>query len=222
MFEILFTLLIILVFLILLFLIIPYHYKLAVNYNNKLLLNFSFSFLFLKLKLKVNPRNELLILKIFNFKKKFILADPSISNKSKSFIEKKSQEIIDYSLEEDNQIKKKLKFFLEILNKENISHIFNFFKSLFKELKADIFKVNLLFSFADPYYNGLFLAYYFTFKELTGCKNLKAEIYWEGVIFKAKAHLKGKIIPLKILFICLKFIFSFKTFKILRQYYNSK
>jgi hypothetical protein len=99
--------------------------------------------------------------------------------------------------------------------------LFKFILDIIKILKADYLKLNLLFSFEDPYYNGLFLAYYYTFKEVFDYPNIKVEVNWQEVIFEADGSIGGKIRPGEIIYHILKFIFSLKSLKIFWHLYQS-
>lgn len=225
------------------FLALPLHYSFLVNYDENLIVELSLSLLFLKLKFKLSPKNNLITFNIFNFSRVLSLNDSAVIKKSKKFIERKFREKIESKFkgnnidDEDDKLndknnnanenkskKRKLKFksYLILLNKENISHIFKLIINIFKKLKADTFNLYFLISSADPYYNGLFLACFFTFKEISGFKNMKADIAWGKTIFKTNFFIQGKIIPLKLIFVFLNFFFSLQTFKILKELFKLK
>lgn len=148
-------------------------------------------------------------------------------------IKKKSKKIVTEKIEKlsSAEIKKKepkdksaFNFDFKLINKDNLNHIFSFILQMLKILKMDYLKLYLCFSFDDPYYNGLFLAYYYTIKEFFDYPDLKAEVNWQEVIFEADGSAGGKIIPAQIIFHLFKFIFSIKSIKIFWRLYqlNSK
>lgn len=225
MLQFLFLFLIFLIFFIILLLALPYHYDLSFNLQDKLNYSFSFSVIFLKLFFEGDIKKQSLFFKIFSYKKEIKLED----NKITSFIENKSKKLIKEKIiqktaekkENQGKSKKKYKFDFSLINRENLNHIFRFIIEMIRILKMDYLKLSLVFSFDDPYYNGIFLAYYYTLKELFDYPDLKAEINWQEVVFEAKGSTGGKIIPLKIIWQLLKFIFSIKSLKIFWQLYQS-
>jgi hypothetical protein len=232
--QFIFLLLIILIFSIFLFIALPYRYALSFDYDQKLDLSVNFSVLIFKIDFKKIGNQKLLYLEILNFKKKFkldkLIEENAVTDfmqqKSKNFIQNKFKKFSGKDKEEKikNKDKKKsdFKFPFSLISKENLSHLFQFITNLIKRLKPDHLKLDLLFSLADPYYNGLFLAYYYTFKSLVDYPNIKAEINWQEVMFKGKGAIGGKIIPLLIIWQFIAFVFSLKTLKILWQLYKSK
>mgnify|MGYP000450398184 CR=1 FL=1 len=152
-------------------------------------------------------------------------------NKITAFIENKSKKIIKEKIgqksaaekkeKKSDKSKNKFKFDFKLINRKNLNHIFRFILKLIKFLKMDYLKLSLVFSTADPYYNGIFLAYYYTFKELFDYPDIKAQINWQEVVFEAEGSAGGTIIPLKIFWQLFKFIFSFKSLKIFWQLYQS-
>jgi hypothetical protein len=229
--QFIFLLLIILIFSIFLLIALPYSYAFSFDYEQKLDFSFYFSVLIFKLDFKKIGNQKLLYLEILNFKKKFslnkLIEENAVTNfmqqKSKNFIQNKFKKISGENDKEINEEKKsKFSFPFRIISRENLSHIFQFIINLIKKLKPDYLKLDLLFSLADPYYNGLFLAYYYTLKSLLDYPDIKAEINWQEVMFKGKGAIGGKIIPLLIIWQFIAFIFSLKTLKILWQLYKSK
>lgn len=225
--QFLFFLLFFLIFFILLITALPYYYKLSLNYDQNIKLQFWLSILFLQVKIDILDEDNEFQIQIFNYQKIFKTKKiSSEENKAAKFIQEKGKKFFENKFNKDNkektnEDKKKFKFPFHIITRENLNHIFSLLIKIIKELKPDFLKLNLQFSFPDPYYNGLFLAYYYTFKELTNYPDLKAEINWQEVMFKVKTSLGGKIIPLKLFLILLNFIFSGKSFKIFWQIYKS-
>lgn len=223
--QFLFIIIIFIIFFIILLISLPYRYDFSLNFKDKLFYSFSVSVLFFKITLKADLNDQYLSLKIFNFNKELKLSD---NNKIVSFIENKSKKIVENKITKNNPeaekeivTKAKLKFYLKLITKENLNHIFKFVLQIIKKLKIDYLKLNILFSAADPYFNGLFLAYYYTFKSFFDCPDIKVKISWQEVVFKAEASAGGKIIPIKIILQFLKFIFSLKSLKIFWQLYKS-
>lgn len=225
--QILFLLIIFLIFSIILLLVLPYHYALYFKFEKTLEYHLSLSLLFLQLIYKANSEERLFYLKIFNFKKQFKINEKKeiaefIKDKSKKIIYKKiKQKTASEKREKTVKSKNKFKFDYSLINKENLDHIFKFIIKMVKFLKMDYLKLKLVFSFADPYYNGLFLAYYYTFKELFDYPDLKARINWQEQIFEAEGSTGARIIPLTIIWQLLKFIFSIKSLKIFWKLYQS-
>lgn len=207
MLQLLFFFFIFLIFLIFLFIVLPYHYDFNFNYSQGLNLNCSLSVLFFKINLDISNFKNQFYLQIFNYKKKL-----SIKNYSSEI--KDHSKLVLYKLKTD-------KLILKLIDKEIIKHFFKFFKNIITEIKPNYFKLNILFSFSDPYYNGLVLAFYSAFKQFSKKSNLKIKINWQKVTFNADGKISGQIIPIKVLFIFLNFIFSLKTFKIFWRIYKS-
>lgn len=229
MLHFIFFIIIFLILLIILIMIIPYHYFLKLSYKKEMYYQFNLSFLFVDIFLIKNKVQNFLSIKVFNLKKRVNLSLLSKSNKGKinkslTKVKKVGSEKIKNTLSpsEDNKKKKLIKFkrTLKIFNRDNLKHLLNFLIQLFSDLKADKFKLNLLFSAADPYYNGLFLAFYYSAKEILDLKNFKAEICWEEVKLEAELEILGRIILAELFFDFLKFAFSFKTLKIFKEIYQ--
>lgn len=230
MLQFLFLILIFIIFSTILLLVLPYHYDLYFKYEKKLRYQISFSILFLQLIFRGDSGGQLLFLKIFNFKKQLNIND---KNKIAGFIKDKSKKVIKEKIKQKTttqkkdkpaKSKKKFKFDYSLINRKNLNHIFNFIVEILKNLKLNYLKLSLVFSFGDPYYNGLFLAYYYAFKELFDYPDITVQINWQEVVFEAEGSAGGKIIPLKIIWQLLKFIFSIKSLKIFWKLYqkNSK
>ncbi|CCU78543.1 membrane protein [Halanaerobium saccharolyticum subsp. saccharolyticum DSM 6643] len=226
MLQFLFLFIIFLIFLIVLLITFPYHYALSFKFKENLIYSFSVSVIFLKVIFKGDTNKKYIDLEIFNLKKEFNLDD---NNKIAGFIENKSKKIIKEKIINKTTVDKKekrekagFKFYFKLINKEFLNHIFKFIVEIIKNLKMDYLKLNFVFSFADPYFNGLFLAYYYTFKELFDYPDIKARINWQEVIFEAEAYAGGKIIPIKIIWQVFKFILSLKSLKFFWSLYQLK
>lgn len=228
MLELLFFLLIFIIFFIILTISLPYHYDLYFSFDEVFKYRLSISVLFLQLFLKNNSENQSLFIKVFNLKKEINISN---DNKAVNFIEKKSKKLIRKKIKNKTEInndkkvvskkkRSKFNFIFKLINQENLNQLFKFILDMIKILKIDYLKMKVVFSLADPYYNGLFLAYYYTFKQIFDYPDLSLEINWQEVVFKAKASAGGKIIPLQIFAHILRFIFSFKSLKIFWQLYQ--
>ncbi len=221
----LFLFVIFLIFFLILLITLPYHYALSFKFQEKLTYKLYFSVIFLELIFKDDLDKKSLFLKIFDFKKEIKLDD---NNKIAVFIENKSKKIIKQKIVNKNALgkkktakKNKFKFDFKLITKENLDHIFKFILGIIKELKIDYLKLSFVISFADPYLNGLFLGYYYTFKNLFDYPEIQAKISWQEVIFKAEGSAGGKIIPIIIIWQFLSFIFSIKSLRIFWQLYQS-
>lgn len=208
-----FLFLIFLIFFLFLLLIFSHHYQLTFNYSDNLNLNFFFSLLFIKIKLKASDEGKEFYLQIFKFKIPLSFTDEhfKIGAQSKSIFSNFSSDKSSF----------KLTHFINLVNKEYLNHLFKFFKSIISELKPNFFSLNLLLSFADPYYNGLFVGYYEMLRGMTNCSNIKVAVNWQEACFQGDGKIAGRIVPIKILFIFLKFIFSLKSLKLFWQLYKS-
>lgn len=234
--QFLVLLLVILIFSIIALLSLSFHYQISFLYDQKLQYSFSGSVLFLTISAEKNAEATLLLLKILSFKKEFKLNNFTVeANTVGNFIKNKTTDFIKEKFEKDEVVeeekikiekkkkkKSKFNFPLRLINKENLTHLFKFLVELIRTLRPDYLKLNLLFSFADPYYNGLFLAYYYTFKSLFDYPELKAAINWQEVMFKGNGSLGGSIRPIIIIWQFLVFLFSAKTLRFLWQLYKSK
>lgn len=208
-------------FLILFFLILalfsvltlPYHYLLTFDYRQNLKLRLSFSVLFFKLNFDIRDYQKELYLKIFNFKIKLPLKNYSfkIRAHSKAVVEKIK----------NNKSELDLFTLIDLMKSKNIRIILKFIQKIISHLKPEFFKLNLLLSFSDPYYNGLLLAYYYTLNELLRWQKITMTVNWQRPCFNADGKIGGRIVPIKIFFIFLNFIFSIQSLKILRQLYKS-
>ncbi|RAK09329.1 hypothetical protein C8C77_10631 [Halanaerobium saccharolyticum] len=230
MLQFLFLFLIFVIFFIILLLVFPYHYAFNFEYKKHLKLSFSCSLLFVQLIFSADSERRSLFLKVLNFKKELNLEDNNLAK----FIENKSKKVIKEKItnkiaknkkrkqeESRTQSKSNFNFDFRLINKKNLKHIFKFIVKLLKILKMDYLKLDIIFSFADPYYNGIFLAYYYTLKELFDYPDFKVRINWQEVMFEAEGSTGGKIIPLQIIVHFLKFIFSIRSLKIFWQVYKS-
>ena len=185
----------------------------------------------MEISLIKNPQKNYLFIKIFKFKKRInptLLAKNNKEKINKSITKvknagsKKIKNTFGSSKNNKKESLIKLKNNLGIINQENLKHILNFLIQLFSKLRADKFKLELLFSTSDPYYNGLFLAFYYSIKEIFNFKNFRAEICWGEIKLETEIEIAGRIILSKLFFELLKFIFSFKTLKILRKIYKNR
>lgn len=212
---------------ILLLLVLPYHYDLYFNYDSSLIYRFSFSLFCLHFIFEGDSDGQLYLIKFLNYQKRLITNNNTITG----YIKDKSEKAIEKKIKQDNETAKKeksdrqkkksnFKFDFGLINRENLNHIFKFVVKMVKILKMDYLKLYLVFSFSDPYYNGIFLAYYYTFKELFDYPDLKVKINWQEVVFEAEASTGGKIIPLNIIWQLLKFIFSIKSLRIFWKLYQ--
>lgn len=227
--HIIFFIVIFLILLIILTAVTPYYYFLKLSYKKKMYYQFNLSFLFIDIFLIKNKAQNFLIIKVFRFKKRLNLSLLAENNKkkiNKSLTKVKntgSEKIKNIFFSKENNKNKSLINFkrnLKIFNRDNLKHLFNFLIQLFSDLKADKFRLDLLFSAADPYYNGLFLAFYYSAKEILDLKNFKAEICWEEIKLEAELEISGRIILAELFLDFLRFVFSFKTLKILKEIYQ--
>jgi len=227
--QFIFILLIFIIFSIFLVSSLSYHYALYFKFDKNLRYKLAVSVIFLQLIFRADADGHLLLLKIFNFEKELNL---NKKNKLINFIEAKSKKeikkkIINKTAADDEQSKEKSKnrskfsFDFKLINRENINHIFKFIVKMIKILKMDYLILKVAFSLGDPYYNGIFLAYYYSLKEIFDYPDLKAEIKWQEVVFEAEGSAGGKIIPLQIVYHFLKFVFSIKSLKIFWRLYQS-
>lgn len=230
MLQILLWLLIILIFFLITVILLPYHYAFSFDFKEKLYFKVFFSVLFLKLFLEGDLKDQSLHIKILNFKKKLNFDKEKSSKFNKdnavNIIKEKIENKISADKKQEKAItvkknKNGFKFDFSLLNKENFKHLFSFIIRMLKILKVDYLKLNLLFSFADPYYNGLFLAFYYTIKELFDYPDLKVKINWQEVVFEADGSAAGSIVPLRVLFELFKFVFSVRSFKIYWKLYQA-
>ncbi|SIR04509.1 hypothetical protein [Halanaerobium kushneri] len=226
MIQILFLFIIFLIFFLLILLIIPYYYSFSFKYQQKFTYSLSLLLIFIKIKFSSTGKNQILLIEILNFKKRIKLNKNSKRKSTEKQARKFPGSKIKQAVSKNDKVKKpknksSLNFDYKLINKENFSHLFKFILDIIKILKADYLKLNLLFSFEDPYYNGLFLAYYYTFKEVFDYPNIKVEVNWQEVIFEADGSIGGKIRPGEIIYHILKFIFSLKSLKIFWRLYQS-
>ena len=232
MLQFLFLSIIFLIFFIFILLLLPYQYAFSFCFREKLNYTLSFSLFFVKIIFKNRDTEQLLSFKIFNFIKELKVNKKNkiekwIQNKSKKLIKTKftNKTIADNKeTSQKSEKKSKFKFDFSLINYKNFNHLFKFFVKTIKILKPDYLKLKFLFSFDDPYYNGIFLAYYYSLKNLFDYPDIKAEINWQEVIFEAEGSAGGKIVPLESIWHFLKFIFSLKSLKIFWKLYqtNSK
>lgn len=213
MLQILFLSLIFSILALFLILSLPYHYLLTFDYQQTIKLEFYFSVLFFKINFIIRDNRKEFYLRIFNFKLKLPLKNYGFKIRAHS---KKAAAKI-----KNNKSVPGFFSLINLFQLKNISHLLKFVKKIVKQLQPKSFKLNLLLSFSDPYYNGLLLAYYYPLKELFGWSEISLEINWQKPCFNADGEVGGRIFPIKIFFILLNFIFSRQSFKIFWLLYKS-
>lgn len=133
------------------------------------------------------------------------------------------KEIIKYKDEKKSEIKNKKTdsvsrgFPWKIISKDNIEDLLKFLIKIFKLIKPDDFRLDLLISLDDPYYNGLILAYYHSLKGVYLNFPVRLNINWQEEVVEGQGKIAGKIIPIVIFYHLLVFSLSPQTLKILWQ-----
>ncbi|MFW5979545.1 MAG: hypothetical protein ACOCQZ_02385 [Halanaerobium sp.] len=225
MLQFIFLFIFFLIFSTLLLLILPYTYTLSFNFQQKLEYSLLLKFLIFKFRFTGDQKKQSLFIDVLGFKKEFDLAENKfekfIADKSSKIIEEKIKQVKSKKDKKKNKKKSRFKFDFKLISRENLEHLFKFILQMLKSLKPDYLKLKVFFSFADPYYNGLFLAYYYTLKELISYPDFEAHISWQEVVIEARGAAGGKIIPAKIIFQILMFLLSIKSLKIFWQLYQS-
>lgn len=215
MLQLLFLTLSFVILFLIIIIILPYHYYLSFNYSNNFNFKFRVSFLFFKIIFNFSGDKKVFYLKIFNYKKSFIIKNyKKPVKKAANTIWPKLKEHDFNSSDDQSNLSKEL-------NIEILSHFFSFLKSIINEIKPKNCKLHLVIAFADPYYNALVLAYYYLLEGILNFSDFKVETNWQKSVFKAAGRISGQIIPIRIMFVLLKFIFSIKTIKFFWQLYKS-
>ncbi len=228
MLQIFFSLIIIILAIIVIPLLLNYHYKCKFSYDNNYNINiflstslYSFQF---ERYAEDNYINNKSYINFLGLKKEFI------KRKSKEELKKEKDDKKLASKKEKGKEKKKSskskkKFiknikenfsdFSSFINRENFEHIFSFVIDLLKELKPRGYNLFLAICFSDPYYNGLVLAYYYSIKSTFKLNDLEIEVSWDQPKFEVDSELMGELIPLNLLFLTFKFIFSPKSIRLI-------
>lgn len=79
-----------------------------------------------------------------------------------------------------------------------------------------------MISFADPYYNGIISAYYFSLKNIYPDLPIKIVVNWQEETFAGQGIISGRIIPIVFFYQLLIFIFSPHSIKTLWQLRGQK
>ena len=220
MLQFIFILFAFILFFLLFVLLIPYHYQLNIIYKNTMKYFFSIKFAFISFKIKGNIQSSKITLSFFsysfNLNKIPFLKDKDISSLSK---------LIKYNntdKKETKSFKNKFdyKLFSAVISQDNLNHIFKFIIKLLNYLKSDLLKIKLHFSLSDPYYTGLFFAYYYSLKKLFKKGVLELKVSWQETIFKGDLEITGKVIIIKLIWILITFLFSLRTLRLLKQFYK--
>lgn len=227
MLEILFSLIVIIIMIIIIPLLLDYHYLIKFEYDSSLILYISISTSLYSYQLIRYPEKSCLIKKsninFLGIKKEYINRKEKDEQKAPSSLkENKSDEKKKEKKNKIKDIKEKFNTGAALASKENLEHIFFFIIELFKELKPDKFSLFFNLSFSDPYYNGLILGYYYSFKEILKLENFKIKVDWFEPKFKTDSTIEGEVIPIKILFAIFKFIFSIQSIRVLVDFIKNK
>ena len=133
------------------------------------------------------------------------------------YIKDEKKEIIKPKVNKTKIKKGKFSFPFQLITKANLLHILKFLLKLYNELKPDSIKVDLTIALSDPYYNGLILANYYSMKRVYPNLPVSISTCWDREVIEGQGKIKGKIKPIVIIFLALKFILSPQTLKILWQ-----
>ena len=189
---------------------LSYNYNFILNYKNSLSTEFYFGNNLINFKYIKKKNKKISYIKFLGYEKEI--------TKNKEI--KKKEEIIKEKIEKVDKEKKKSKssFPFKLVNKTNIKHIFKFLFKLYKEIKPDSINIDLAIAFSDPYYNGLFLANYYSLKGIYPKLPVSITTYWDREVIEGRGKIKGKIKPIVILYFIFSFVFSIKTLKMFWQY----
>jgi hypothetical protein len=208
-------------------LLLDYHYLIKFEYDSSLILYISISTSLYSYQLIRYPGESGLIKKssinFLGIKKEYInIKEKDEQIISSSLKKTKAEEKKKEKKNKIKDIKEKFNTGAALASKENLEHIFFFIIELLKELKPDKFSLFLNLSFSDPYYNGLILGYYYSFKEILKLENFKIKVDWFEPKFKTDSTIEGEVIPIKILFTVFKFIFSIQSIRLLVEFIKNK
>lgn len=227
MLEILFSLIIIIIMIIIIPMLLDYHYQIKFEYDSSLILFISISTSLYSYQLKRYPDKGCLIRKsninFLGIKKEYIHRKEKDERKTPSSLkENKSEEKKKEKKNKIQDIKEKFYTGAALASKENLEHILFFIIKLLKKLKPDKFSIFLNLSFSDPYYNGLILGYYYSLISILTLENFKIKVDWFEPKFKGNSIIEGEVIPIKILFVIFKFIFSMQSIRLFVDFIKNK
>ena len=206
------TILLLLIFIILLILFLislAYNYQFVIKYQEFISTEIFLGNKIINFRYKKDKNIQESFIKILNYKKE-------IKKENKNKYKDKNKEKIKKAKKDKDENDNKFKF--SLINKKNLVHILKFILKIYKEIKPDLIKIDLNISLADPYYNGLIMANYYSIKKVYPNFPVSVSTYWDQEVVEGKAEIKGQIKPIVILFLILKFIFSPLTLKIIWQY----
>ncbi|ADQ14593.1 hypothetical protein [Halanaerobium hydrogeniformans] len=220
MLQFIFILFALILFFLITLLLIPYDYKINLAYADDLKYLMLIKFAFISFKIKGKLLSTELTISFFDYN--INLAEiPFLKNKDLSTLSKpKKSKGSDKKKVKSFKNKINFKEFSLIINQENFSHIFKFLIRLFDYFKDTLIKIKLNFSLSDPYYLGLFFAYYYNFKKIFKKGVLETNICWQETKLKADLELTGNVIVIRLLWILISFLFSMKTLRLLKQFYK--
>ena len=217
--QFIFIFFILILFFLLTLLIIPYYYQINFYYKDHFHYFLLFKYSFISLKVKGSLSNFELIISLFNHSINLteIPFLNNIGSLAKDIINNENN-----TKKEIKSIKKKFDFaeIAKIINQNNLNHLFQFIVKLLNHLKNNLLKIKMDLAFSDPYYSGLFYAYYYSFKNLFKKGVFNADLCWQASEFKGDLEIAGKIILIQMLWIMISFLFSLKTIRLLKQFYK--
>ena len=183
------------IFLVILLLLFPLTYKMEAKYKGHESLKFRFA-----LKLHIIPLIRLV--KDKDIYKINILGIPvKIPDDSEKDTEKK------------NHIS--IRLWKDFLSCETIQHIFDLIKGLASIFKPDTVKFDCHLGFEDPYYNGIFLAGYYSLKGNYSDLPLTLNVDWEREVLDLRGEVVGRFILLQVFWRIMFSGLSLKTVKLL-------
>ena len=173
-----------------------------------------FGTFFFKFIYRKSNKSSKTYISIFKYKKE--LNKDNKSKQDKSHKDDKKEKTTD----DDEKSKKGFPF--KLISKDNINHLLRFLIKLYRSIRPDIFKLDLLLGLSDPYHKGLISAYYHSLKGSYPKLPVNIEVNWQKEVVEGQGKIAGKIFPIVLISHLIIFIFTPQTIKILWQLYKHK
>ncbi|MFW6282126.1 MAG: hypothetical protein ACOC1O_04965, partial [bacterium] len=112
--------------------------------------------------------------------------------------------------------------FREFATRENINYIVKFIFDILRLIGPSRGGIKVAAGFEDPYYNGLLLGWYYSFKNIFYNLPVDINISWEKEVVEAEGELSGHIILVQLLWRIMDFLFSWRILKLGRKLWLAK
>ena len=110
----------------------------------------------------------------------------------------------------------------EIINRDNLRHLGDFIISILKIIKPKEYSLEIFLGTSDPFYDGVFLAIYYSIVYPLAGNQIKLKTGWDEMIFTSRGSAAGRFRISELLYRFLIFILSPQTWRILYKMWEHR